>query len=50
MKSTWAVIGIYHDRKFENDILKTKILLRNRQTDKQMELITYSLPLEEEWN
>lgn len=42
MKSAWAVIDISHHTQFKNDVLKTvdDRLLTNKQT----ELITYSLP------
>lgn len=46
IKSAQAVTGIYHHTKFQHDSLKTvdTIML----TSKQIESITYSLPLDEE--
>lgn len=50
IKSAQAVTGIYYHTKFQHDSLKTvdTIMLTNKQTNKQIESITYSLPLDEE--
>lgn len=50
IKSAQAVFGIHHHTKFENDNVKTvqARLLTNRQADKQMDTITFYLPLGEE--